>query len=67
MKDVDAENVLLFDLDVKNGIDVPIHLLGALRNRNKLGNATQSIDLFNKFLVLSAQCVFETDKNAETG
>ena len=67
MKEVNTQNLLIFELGTQEGINVPIWITVAFQQNGRQNNQNLSNDTFYRPLVTSAQCIIGTEKYPDSG
>ena len=67
MKDVTTENNWVSKLGVGKGIDIPIHVIVEIMQKNQFNHQHQNNDTFHKPSLLNAQFVMGSEKYQDAG
>ena len=66
-KDVTTENNWIFELGVRDGIDVPIYVIAGFMRRDQFNQEHQYNDLIYTPSAVSAQCFIRSEKYPDAG
>ena len=67
MKEVNTQNLWIFELGTQEGIDVPIWIFVAFQQNDRQNDQNLKNDTFYRPLVTSAQCIIATEKYPDSG
>ena len=67
MKEVNTQNLWIFELGTQGGINVPICIYVAFQQMDRQNDQNLNNDTFYRMPVTSAQCIFGTEKYLASG
>ena len=67
MKEVNTQNLWIFELGTKEGINVPIGIFVAFQQNVRQNDQDLNNDTFYRPLVTSTQCIIGTEKYPDSG